>query len=371
MKALVATLGLVIACGDHRTSEVTATAKETADRTPRVIDPPPQNVRALPPHAIRPDGVGPFKVGLMLERIATQIPSGGRNTQVDIPDVVHLSVLHAEEDGIQIGGEPLGRATFVAVISPQIARTEAGIQVGSSREDLGTLALDYDRARDPRIAMPAKQRELRAVTDGERVIGLVVAAGETPAKQDGCVRGTDDKKIGACIAGAPGWIALEGDEVIVRDPNDKVLGKSGHLPGAKWIAPIRTADGRDDVVAVLRVDEPATKTWMLVELRWEAERLVRVVDAQIYKLTATNVRWIGAALQDVDLAIEVANRGDAFEVGGLLTTRAGEKLRDLLVLSPVTVPRKRAKPATTDVPAPVPADAGIEAGSDVSASPKP
>lgn len=367
MKALLASVLALCACGEHRDEP----PKPVQDRTPRVIDPPPQNVRALPPHAIKADGVGPYKIGLMLERLATQIPSGGRNTQVDIPDVVHLSVLHAEEDAIQIGGEPLGRATFVSVTGPQIARTESGIQVGSTRDELGPLEQAYDRARDPRVVVPAKAQGLRAVLDADRVVGLVVATPEPAPKPEGCVRPAgDDKKLGACVTGAPELVSLEGDDVIVRDPNDKILTKA-RLPGAKWIAPIRTADGRDDVIGVLRLDEAATKTWMLVELRWEAERLVRVVDAQVYKITATNVRWIGAALADVDLALEVSNRGDTFEVGGLLTTRTGEKLRDLLVLSPISVPRKRVKATPTDTPPVAPADASVEAGSDVSASPKP
>jgi hypothetical protein len=168
---------------------------EPADRTPRVLEPPPQNVRALPPHAIRADGVGPFKLGLTLEQLGSQVLSGGRSAQVDLPNVTHLSVLHAEDDAIQVGGEPLGRASFVAVVGPKIARTESGIQVGSTRDELlaalGPFASELDRIRDPRVVVPSRLRELRAVIENNRVVGLVIAASEPSSKIEGCVRPAD------------------------------------------------------------------------------------------------------------------------------------------------------------------------------------
>ncbi len=365
---------VALGCSDH--DRPRATQSESTDRTPRVLDPPPQNVRALPPHAIRADGVGPYKLGLSLELLGTQIPSGGRNTQVDIPSVVHLSVLHAEEDAILIGGEPLGRATFVAVVGSQIARTESGVQVGSTRDELihalGQPSSELDRARDPHVIVPTGLRELRAVIDGDRVVGLVVAASDPPSAKppslatDGCVRPAgDDKKLGVCVTGVPELASLENDELVVRAADgDKVLDKV-KLPNAMFVAPVRAADGRDELIAVVRTEDTQARKWSLVAFRWDATHLVRIVDWPVYQLTATNARWIGSALQDLDLLLEVVNRGDTFEVGGLLTRRSGDKLRDLLVLSPVQVPRKRPKPATPDAAPPPAGDAGVSGvGSD-------
>ena len=355
MKLLwIALLGIgALGCSDH--DRPRATQSESTDRTPRVLDPPPQNVRALPPHAIRADGVGPYKLGLTLERLGTQIPSGGRNAQVDIPSVVHLSVLHAEEDAILIGGEPLGRATFVAVVGSQIARTETGVQVGSTRDELiralGSPSSELDRARDPKVIVPANLRELRAVMDGDRVVGLVIAASEPPAKPEVLAKPEPDGRAnGVCVRPTG-----DGDKVL-----DKVK-----LPNAVFVAPVRAGDGRDELIAIIRTEDAQARTWWLVGFRWDVNHLVRVVDAQVYQLTATNARWIGSALHDLDLALEVVNRGDTFEVGGLLTRRTGDKLRDLLVLSPFQVPRKRAKPATADAAPTTTGDAGVSAaGSD-------
>jgi hypothetical protein len=366
---------LALGCSDH--DRPSTSHSEATDRTPRVLDPPPQNVRALPPHAIRADGVGPYKLGLTLERLGTQIPSGGRNAQVDIPSVVHLSVLHAEDDAILIGGEPLGRATFVAVVGSQIARTESGVQVGSTRDELihalGQPSVELDRARDPHVIVPSNLREVRAVMEGDRVVGLVVAASEPPSKPEGagCVRPVgDDKKIGACVTGGPDLVTLDNDELIVRAAEGDKVFTHEKLPNAVFVAPVRAPDGHDELIAVIRTEDADGWIWWLVAFRWEAGHLVRVVDAPrglapVYRLTATNARWIGSTLHDLDLALEVVNRGDTFEVGGLLTSRSGDKLRDLLVLSPVQVPRKRPKPASPDATPAITGDAGVSAaGSD-------
>ena len=140
------------------------------------------------------------------------------------------------------------------------------------------------------------------------------------------------------------------------------------LPNAVFVGPIRAADGRDELIAIVRLEDVAEKSWWLVGYRWDGAHLVRALERDrwpLYQLTATNARWIGSPLADLDLALEVQSRGDTFEVGGLLTRRSGDKLRDLLVLSPIQVPRKRAKPSTVDVPASGSSNAGV--GSAVSA----
>lgn len=366
MKLAVLALLACAGCSDRDKPQKHVTPE--VDRQPRVLDPPPSNVRALPPHAIRADGVGPYRLGLTLEQVGQQVPSGGRNALVEIERVVRLSVLHAEEDAIEIGGEPLGRASFVSVVGGTIARTASGIQVGSTREELfralGPPAADLDRARDPRIVVPSNLRELRAVLEGDRIVGLVVEAADPATKSDGCVRPQDDeKRFGACLTGVPDLVTVDGDELVVRTAEgDKPVGHD-HIANAVFVRPVRTADGHDELVAITRSGDAQTQTWSLVAWRVEAGKLVRVVDAPggsrpVYQLTSTNARWIGSTLGELDLVLEVVSRGDMLEVGGLLTRRTGDKLRDLLVLSPVQVPHRRAKSVTPE-PERESSDAGV------------
>ena len=64
-------------------------------------------------------------------------------------------------------------------------------------------------------------------------------------------------------------------------------------------------------------------------------------------LTAATARLsIGADLKDLELYLELSSRADTIEVGGLLTTRISDKIRDIVVISTVPVPRRRAKAST-------------------------
>src|SRR5439155_5632276 len=139
--------------------------------------------RPLPPHAIRADGVGPYRLGAPLADLVDLLPSGPRIATIEIPGVVHRSILHAEDDTIVIGGEPaVGKASFVAVIGSEVARTESGVHVGSTRAELvhalGAPAEDPERARDPRLIVPTGMRNARVVLEGDRVAALVIAADE-------------------------------------------------------------------------------------------------------------------------------------------------------------------------------------------------
>ena len=321
----------------------------------RVVDPPAKDVRALPPHAIRADGVGPFKLGASLSDLNDLLRSGPHLAQIDIPHVIRLSVLRAEDEAVLIGGEPQGKASFVAIVGAQAARTESGIHVGSTRAELesalGQPLLELDRARDPRVIVPSTMPELRAVLDGDRVIGLVVAPPDAAAKEtpDTCTRPTSAgsdatrERFGACMTGSGEVVSVDGDEVAIRTQDDKLLGGQ-RIPGIVFAAPVRAADGRDELFVITRVIEPTARTWSVTGYRLDGLRLVRVVDPYpVYQLTAANARWIGSDLGDLDLYLDVTSRADGIEVGGLLTTHVGDKLRDLLVLAPVQVPRVHRK----------------------------
>lgn len=352
-------------------------AQVTAERQLRV-NAPSQGVRALPPHAIRPDGVGPYRLGVPLEQLGTQVPSGAQNAQVDIPRVVQLNVLHAEDDAILVGAlAPVGRSSFVSVVRGDIARTASGIRVGSTLDELaralGGRAVELDRARDPRIVVPAAMPELRAlVPNGDRIAGMVVAPAEPVAKLvSACTRPDSDAiaavavrvnagagdpqpgepmKLGACLTGVPDVLVVQGGELSVHTLDTNRTITVARVPNLVWGAAVRNPDGRDDVVAVSRMDDAQSRTWFVHAYRIDSgARIVKLVDgAPVYQLTATNARWLGTELADLDLALEVTSRSDAFEVGGLLIARRGGTLRELVVLSATHVPLRRPKTVGTE-----------------------
>jgi hypothetical protein len=352
VRILAALLLAAVACRSHEAP----VAESKVERQKRVIEPPAGKVRPLPPHAIRADGIGPYKLGASLADVLDQLPSGPRIATFDIPGVVHRSILRGEDDAILIGGEPQGRASFVAVVGGEVARTESGLHVGSTRDELvralGAPLEEPDRAHDPRVVIPSGMRDARVVLDNDRVAAIVVMAAP-PARDrllDGCSRPDgDDKRFGICLSPAGELVSRDGDELTIRfAETDKVLGKPFKIPGLVWARPVRNAEGRDDLVAIALTDDAQVRTWTLVAFRLEGQTLVRADPSPVYVLTSSNARWIGTELKDLDLYLEVQSRPDAYEVGGLLTTRTGDRLRDIVVISPVPVPRHRVKPGPTE-----------------------
>jgi hypothetical protein len=363
-------LVLLAACGHHDKPK-----SDEQDRPRRVIEPLGSGsggVRALPPHAIRADGVGPYRLGASVSELLDQLPSGPRITQLTIPGIVHRDLLRAEEDAILIGAEPQGKSTFVAVVRGDIARTEAGVHVGSTREELikalGAPLEELDRARDPRLVVPTNMKNMRAVFDDDQIAAIVVVAEAdrpTPLKVDApeppCTRPASDatkKLFGICLTNAGELVRARNDELLL-------VGRDGEKPitslpirGLVFAAALRNPlDNRDDLIAITRSGDAQSRTWSLSAYRLADGKLVRTIDpqqGQLYQLNAGNARWIGAELDSLDLYLELTSRSDSIEVGGLLTTRTEDgKIRDIVVIAPVSVARRRAK-----APVHEPIDAG-------------
>ena len=354
--ALVASLAVACSGGDRSSDP-----PRDPPRQRRVIEPPAGTVRVLPPYAIRADGVGPYRLGERLSDMGDQLPSGLRLPLFDIPGVVHRNSIPVEGNTVLIGGEPAGSATTIAVLGREVARTESGIHVGSTRAELlhslGPAIDTPEVARDPRIVIGSGFPTARMLFDGDRIGAIVVTSDPTsttraPAPSEpSCTRppGTE-KSFGSCLTGAGELVEIDGDDVTVRSPETERTIASLRIANLVFAAPLRNPiEGRDELIAVTRTDEPTARTWSVVGYRFEGSKIVRVVDpTPVYVLTTTTARWIGAELREVDLYLELTSRSDSVEVGGLLTTRPEAQAaawRDVVVISPASVARRRSKSA--------------------------
>ncbi|HEY5948674.1 MAG TPA: hypothetical protein VIV40_24450 [Kofleriaceae bacterium] len=342
MKALLLLVLAVAACSEGKKPE-----QREPERQRRVPDPPSRGVRALPPHAIRADGVGPYKLGATVTQLLDQLPSGPRIMQFALPGVIQRDILRAEEDAILIGTEPQGKATFVSVVRSEIARTEAGIHVGSTRAELeralGAPLEDPERAIDPRVVIPSNFKNARVLIEDDRVAAIVVATEPDRGKQSPA----EPREVLVHSVG-------EELQLVARDADKPLF--TMRVPGLVFAAALRNpADGRDDIVAITRSEDAQSKTWSLAAYRLHEGKLQRVTGepSVLYQLTASNARWIGADVSNLELYLELTGRAESIEVGGLLTTRVGDKIRDIVVITPVTVARKRARLVPHD-----PIDAG-------------
>jgi len=342
----------------------------------RVIEPPTTaDMRPVPPYAIRTDSVGPYKLGSPL---LDQVPSG-RRVRLEIPGILHQSLIRADEDAVLLGGEPTlagEQVQSVAVVGADIARTESGIHVGSTHDEIvrafGPSVDELDHAHDPRLEVAPGVRNMRFIFDDEKTaVAIVIVAdsshpprvagaggpgagsaqiGPSPQPQrPTCPRPTavTEGAFGACLTGTGELVEIDDDILTVRAPDaERTLATPLRVPNLVFAVPLRNPiDGRDELMVVTRVDEPQQRTWSLAAYRLEAKKWTFAVDpaTTLYTLSSTETRWIGADLNDVDLYLELVSRSDGIEVGGLLTTRTAQKIRDVVVISPVVVARRRGK----------------------------
>ena len=348
-------------------------------RERRVIDPPVGIVRPLPPHAIRADGVGPFRLGDKLSDLLQQLPSGPRIVVFEVPGLVHRSLIRAEESMVLIGGgEPSGVATAVSVVAPGVARTESGVRVGATRDEvlraLGPPLAELDRAVDPRMVIPTSLPNARILIEDGKVATITVtsdAPTTAPRGEGGCPRpAARGRAIGACLTGAGELVETVGNEVTVRPPEGERPITSFKVPSPiVFAAPLRAADGRDELAVVMHDADADTRKWSLIVYRFDAGKITRVIDpTPLYQLSSANARWIGTDVDRVSLYLELVGRPEAIEVGGLLTTRPeADGFPDVVVISPVSVPRRASRAAPGEAGDAGPSDAASPAASDAGA----
>lgn len=363
MKSWFAVLALCACSSSDRDDRAT---KETeTPRQRRIIEPPVGVVRALPPHPIRANAVGPYKLGEKLSDLLEQLPSGPRMVLFEVPGLLHRSLIRAEDSAVLIGGEPQGTANFVAVVGSEVARTESNIHVGSTRAELitalGPLVEELDRAHDPRLAIPSGMKNARVVLDDDRISAIAIiaepASTALPPVKDECPRPVATSKetvaqqtFGACLTGAGEIVERSDGEITIRLPSSEKAMTKFPVPNAVFAAPLRTFEGRDELVVVTRTNEAQLRSWSLVAFRFDNGKIARSVDpTPLYQVSSANARWIGAEVGEVELYLELANRGDTIEVGGLLTTRPGTgPTRDVVVISTVSVARRHGKAGAPD-----------------------
>ena len=359
---IAASVLLLAACSDDARKQET---REPAPIARREIEAPTGMVRLLPPYVITATEVGPYKLKQKIATLLDRLPKGPRMERFEIPNVLHTSLMRAEEGGtVLIGGEPSGTTTFVAVISnSDVARTEQGVHVGataSQLEKLGPVIDDPDRAFDPRIVVPAGMPGARFLVADNRVAAIVILADVAPASVNDapCPRPkSTETGFGACFAVGPRLVSYENDEIVIHTPEGERLDVIG-VENLEFAAVLRNPiDGRDELVAIQRDDDLQTLRWRIAAWRYDgAKRRFAIDTTTLYTLTAAQTRWIGADLRDLDLYLELASRPDGIEVGGLLTTKgANGKIRDVIAILPATAARRHA----AKLPQGDPGDAGV------------
>jgi hypothetical protein len=282
----------------------------------------------------------------------------------------------------------------------EVARTDAGISVGSSRAELvrahGPELDDAERARDPRLAAIAGMRTARFVIESDRIAAIVIGIEARPPKripdvgpppEPVCPRPPpppqprSGRAFGACLTGIPEIVETEGDEITIR-PAERTFFKTGidadhatfafRIPNLVFAAALRNvAEQRDELIAITRADDSQQRVWSVVGYRFDGKARTNAIDpTPVYQLSQT--RWSGE-LRDIDLYFELTSVAEGIEVGGLLTSRGarsdeeGKGIRAVVSIARVAIARRHGRSSVTD-----PGDAGVrdgEVGGDASPGP--
>jgi hypothetical protein len=376
---VTATLALAVApaCGDRRGGPP---PPGDAPRARRVIERPRSALYPLPPHAIRSDGVGPYKLGEALATVLYAVPSAPGVEVLDVPRVVRHSVIRVEDNRVVVGGDPVV-TSFVGVLAPEVARTESGVEVGMPRDELGkalgAAVVDPVRAVDPRLIAAEALPGVRFVVEHDAVVAVLVtgprartdvprAPGAPVPAVPACKVDPDADAVRTALGGEPARldclteteaVAAIGDEVVVISTGDKPRRLvAQRLPDLVFAGATHGA-GRHEVIAVTAKRDARQLVTTVIALRWEGGRLARTLDETAYQLTAQSAGWLGARLEDLDLLLEVEARADMIVVSGVLLGRAGPAIRLAVPLTPSSLARR--KRSVTDTPPP-PGDASVQ-----------
>ena len=377
--------------------------KLDAGRTRRVIEPPTGTVRPLPPHAIDPGGIGPYRLGVSQAQVLEPMPVP-RSWTLEIEEVIDAIVIRAEDDEILLGARPGEPISFIAALATKIVRTEAGLGVGSRRFELAALGPELHNprsARDPRIVVPAAIPGARFLLENDVVAAILLRASDAPPAATGDAGPAPDAGAPTgcaaalpasepdvlAVAGvkiariAPACLSANGSEaIVVAGETIIVVDTAGGKPrrvakeevrGLVWAAPLRVEPDRDELVAISERRDGDRLVLTLHTYDFKGGRLGRQLSEDVYPLSETQAQWIGARVADLRLLLTVDARGEAYEVGGFLLhlgTGLERTVRDVAPLLPRQVARRR---RTGSEPAPAPArDAGAPAVDATTVSPR-
>ncbi len=410
--ALLAWAGLA-ACSDHSSPP----QAYDASRVRRVFEPPPGGVRAVPPHAIRSEGVGPYLLKAPLKDVLELLPRGPRVVLMEIDRVVDYSLVEAEGGSLLIGVQRPG-VSFVTVLDKEIARTENDVGVGTGVKDLRNVMGPETRApnllRDPRILVFDHLPNARFVIQDKAVAAILVGDYDVPrnggsltgtaesgaegSQADAGVAGkavaphcqpidvTEQKEallraarleksdgpaqvVPGCFAGgAVALVFTNGRLVaITGEPGKLRRGAAQAIPDLTFAGPIDVdGDGRAEIGVVTHSVEEGVLTVSVEVLRLEGSRLQRLAARDAYRVSAVSATWIGARLDQIDLLLDMSARFETLELGGLYVQRSGERVRNVAPLHPVKLALRPKRPSSPSPPSSAagvgPADAGAKAG---------
>lgn len=334
---------------------------------PRVFKPPPSRVRAVPPHNIHADGIGPYKLGAGLGEILNLLPHGPRVELFRISALADYSLVRSENGALLVGVERGVGVTFVAALEPVVARTEGGSEVGTARdklvEELGPPPPLPPTVRDPRLVRAAGLPEALFWIDSDKVAAVVVdrVGKRSRPKQGAADAGVpptclplapdvEDQLLAAAKLGTAATVQVLCDGSALRAAvvswGDRwvwlaVAGDKIRRVGGGTVSDLRLAAPAlfDDAQVLLTVDESRGDEQLRVSLEVSRvdKQIVSVERQTLYQLSPSSLRLAGGTLGEAAVAVEIEIGEQTLTARGLYAQRRSSG--DIAAIAPLT-PRK-------------------------------
>ena len=274
------------------------------------------------------------------------------------------SVVRAEGGMLEVGVGSRGNVEFISALAPEVARTEAGLGVGSTRweleQSLGAEMQYSDRVSDPQVVRYEKYPQARFVLSGEQVIAMVVSQEPNSPTKRGKKRDCPvsilekNPEVAKRVAKMPlgnikyGCIGRVQAALITHNKKANLVvasgGKLKRVPvlqpkGALFTALLdSTGDGEHEIATVYADANPNALAVRLRLERLTGSKPTTLVDQRVYRIERDAAVWVGAeSLTEVELLLELARKNRSLSVSGLYLQRSKKDVRNLVPLTPVDI----------------------------------
>ncbi len=368
----------------------------------RVFRPPPTGeVRAVPPHNIHGQGVGPYELSASFQKTLALLPNGPRVERFESDGLFDYRLMRTDNDALLLGVGRRNRVNFISVLDPDIARTESGVGVGAGVDELvgalGAVRVPEDTGRDPRIVTFTALPDTRFIVEKGTVIAAVITE---PADDSSRKRGEDTGKeeeldsrckskvlserkeeilamagFGSAITNLlPGCLGSESTHAVVQSGEwIKIIGSQGEeaplklmgkirVPGLLFAALLNTGGAGVELYSVAKREDSKLREVVVTRYRVAGGRIAPAWSQKTLKLKASAASWLGAKLEDTDFFVELRGRDRVVEVSGIFVQRKRGVLRNVIPINPVALVDSRSERRGSDPAVPGASAVGKDAG---------
>ena len=247
--------------------------------------PPTGEVRALPPHNIHRNGVGPYELSASFQTALALLPNGPQVELLRADGLFDYRLMRADNDALVLGVDRHNHVAFISVLDPDIARTESGVGVGAGVAELVGALGDvrpvevsaHGAGRDKSIVTFSALPNIRFVVEDAKVVAAVVLPAQPdeesqePGDNDcqvGSLREREEEVLEVAEFGdkptSIHWACLNsdlGEAVVHSELSIKVIGMDSaggplklvakaRVPGLDFVAILDTGAERPELYSV-------------------------------------------------------------------------------------------------------------------------